>query len=302
MNTAVVTGANGFVGKAVCKALAAEGVKVYAVVRSGAKHLDGLEKTELISCNLNHYDSLSTKLKNCDAEVFYHFAWTGTAGPLRDDEKVQLANVQSTCDAVRAASEIGCSRFVFAASIMQYEVAEQMKNGLCGPGSIYSTAKLTADYMARAIAEKEGIQYLAGLISNIYGPGETSPRLINSTIRKLLKGEHVAFSPGNQLYDFIYVDDAASFFSAIGEKGRPGKTYYIGNKTPRPLKEFLLEVRDVVSPGCTLGLGELPFRGISLTYIEFDTKTAETELGVMPRVSFPEGIAKTRDWILEQGV
>ena len=47
------------------------------------------------------------------------------------------------------------------------------------------------------------------MISNIYGPGELSPRLVNTSIRKMLKGEHCAFSAGEQIYDFIYITDAA---------------------------------------------------------------------------------------------
>lgn len=83
--------------------------------------------------------------------------------------------------------------------------------------------------MARAIAGSLGIDYIRAVISNIYGAGEKSPRLINTTIRKLLNGEHCAFSAGEQLYDFIYVTDAAKMFAALGDSGKSNKTYYIGD-------------------------------------------------------------------------
>ena len=86
--------------------------------------------------------------------------------------------------------------------------------------------------MAHALAGQYGISYMAGLVTNVYGPGETSQRLINSSVRKLLAEKPTEFTSGNQMYDFIYISDAARYFHAIGEKGRKGGTYYIGSGIP----------------------------------------------------------------------
>ena len=170
-----------------------------------------------------------------------------------------------------------------------------------GINTLYSSAKVAADYMARTIAGSLGVEYLRAVISNIYGPGELSPRLVNTSIRKMLKGEHCAFSAGNQLYDFIYVDDAAKVFASIGEKGIPNRTYYIGSLEPKPLKNFLLQIRDCVDPSIEIGLGELPFNGVSLSYKEFDINAVKNDTGCIPEVSFQEGINRTIAWIKEMG-
>jgi nucleoside-diphosphate-sugar epimerase len=151
--------------------------------------------------------------------------------------------------------------------------------------------------MARTIAGSAGIDYIRAVISNIYGPGELSPRLINTSIRKMLNGEHCAFSAGNQLYDFIYIDDAAKTFFALGQDGRPNKTYYIGSLNPKPLKEFLLEMRDCVNPTIEIGLGELDFNGVSLSYTEFDINAVKNDTGYVPQVSFEKGIKATIAWV-----
>ena len=177
-------------------------------------------------------------------------------------------------------------------------MATEAKPGL---NTLYCSAKVAADYMARTIAGNLGVDYIRAVISNIYGPGELSPRLVNTSLRKLLNREHCAFSAGEQMYDFIYITDAAKTFVAIGEKGINNRTYYIGSQEPRPLKEFLLTLRDCVDPGIEIGLGELPFNGVSLTYKEFDINAVKKDTGFIPEISFKDGIEKTIAWIREIG-
>ena len=189
---------------------------------------------------------------------------------------------------------------VFASSIMEYEIEAVMATDATpGVNTLYSSAKVAADYMARTVAGDCGVDYIRAVISNIYGPGETSPRLINTSLRKMLNGEHCAFSAGEQIYDFIYVTDAAKTFAAIGDKGVSNRTYYIGSQNPRPLKEFLLEMRDCVDPEIEIGLGEIPFNGVSLTYNEFDVNAVRNDTGFVPEVSFAEGINNTIEWLRE---
>ena len=299
----IVTGANGFVGSAVCNQLLDEGYDVYAVLRNEASDISRLAvngRLHFLYCDMDHYKELPEKLYDRKYEGLYHFAWTGSAGPLRGDENVQLTNIRNSCDLIRICDKIDCKRFVFASSIMEYEInAAMAADGKIGINTIYSTAKMTADYMLRAIANSLEIDYIRGVISNIYGPGEKSPRLVNTSLRKLLTGEHCAFSAGKQLYDFIYISDAAKEFTAIGKKGINNHTYYIGSLNPKPLKEFLCEMRDQVDPKIEIGLGEIPFNGVSLSYKEFNVEAVKNDTGYVPETSFSEGIQKTIEWIKE---
>lgn len=305
MKKAIVTGANGFVGTAVCKELADQGVVVIAIVR----HPDGIISSiseikgiRIVYSDLSDFRRLSELIPDRDIDVLYHFAWVGSAGPLRGDADVQMKNVQYTCDTVKACADMGCKRFVFASSIMEYEIEATMATDATpGINTLYCSAKVAADYMARTIAGSLDVEYIRAVISNIYGPGELSPRLINTSIRKMLKGEHCAFSAGEQLYDFIYITDAAKTFVAIGDAGKSNRTYYIGSQEPRPLKEFLCELRDCIDPSIKIGLGDLPFNGVSLTYKEFDINAVKNDTGFVPTVSFTDGVKNTVDWIKEVG-
>lgn len=304
MKKVVVTGANGFIGSALCKELSSQGIQVIAVVRSKYACIDNIQDLpdiRIVYCELMNFKHLEEVIQDRDVDALYHLAWIGSAGFLRGDYQIQMDNAQYTCDTVRACAAMGCKRFVFASSIMEYEIEAFMKeNDTPGINTLYCSAKLAANYMARTIAGSLGISYIRTVISNIYGPGERNPRLINTSLRKLLQGEHCAFSAGSQIYDFIYITDAAKTFVAVAGKGIANRTYYIGSLSPRPLKDFLCEMRDQVNPNIKIGLGELPFTGVSLSYKEFDIEAVKNDTGFVPSVDFAQGIRNTIKWIQEQ--
>lgn len=305
MQKVIVTGATGFVGSAVCEELVRKNIEVIAIVRHPDKVISNITANEgirIVYCDLANFRKLAELIPDRDIDALYHFAWVGSAGALRGDSDVQMKNVQYTCDTVKACAEMGCKRFVFASSIMVFEIEATMAKDITPDiNTLYSSAKIAADYMSRTIAGSLGVGYIRAVISNIYGPGEYSSRLVNASIRKMLKGEHCAFSAGEQLYDFIYITDAAKAFVAIGEKGISNRTYYIGSHDPKPLREFLLELRDCIDPQIKIGFGELPFNGVSLTYKEFDMHAVKNDTDFVPEIGFKEGIKNTVAWIKEVG-
>ncbi len=301
MKKVIVTGANGFVGSAVCAELSLAGVEVIAVVRCPEENIDNIADCNgirIIYCDFSNFRNLASLIPDRDVDVLFHFAWVGSAGILRSDLDVQINNIKYSCDTVRACAEIGCKRIIFASSIMEFEIEAVMATEITpGINTLYSSAKLAADYLARTLAGDLGIDYIRAVISNIYGPGEISSRLIVSSLKKMISGERCSYSPGDQLYDFIYISDAAKAFVAIANMGLPNKTYYIGSLAPKPLKEFLIEMRDSFDPSIEIGLGDIPFNGISLTYKEFDVESVKKDTGFVPMVSFDEGIKNTIEWL-----
>ncbi len=293
---AIVTGANGFVGSAVVKELISSGYEVTAVVHGDHWRLDGLD-ADIIACSRDRISELESQVDGID--IFYDLAWDGSAGPKRADVRLQLDNAAWTVDAMNTAKAIGCSRFLHAGSIMEREVmAAAYSDGMRpGQGNIYGCGKATAHIMCRSVASQIGIDLAWPMITNAYGPGELSPRLVNSTLRKCIDGASPEFTAATQSYDFVYIDDVARAFRLIGERGMPFTDYLIGSSGAKPLREFLLEMRGAVAPELEFRFGSIPFTGVDLPLSAFDCSKTERDTGFRAQVSFAEGCRRTMEWL-----
>ena len=299
MENVIVTGANGFIGKTLVNALLE---KSYHVVALDIRFDDVLANDDRVTCvNVMNKEvaALAKEIPHQEYRCFFHLAWAGTSGPARADYTVQLNNVKLACDYIKLCSEIGCKRVVYASSINEMETYEYLQSDDIEPagGYIYGTGKLAAHLMGETVAKLNGIEFIPVIITNIYGVGEKSARMIYTSINKLVHKEHCSFTAGYQTYDFIYITDAINSIIAVAEKGKAFNRYYIGSGEPKPLREFLLEMRDIVDPEAELGLGDIPFKGVDISYDQFDLKKVERDTGYRNEVSFAEGIRMTAEYI-----
>lgn len=302
MKKTIVTGANGFVGSNVCKELCKQGVKVFAVVKDEQENIDNIKNLpdiQIIYCDLSNIITLESKISDRDIDVFYHFAWVGSAGPLRCDEEIQLQNALWTAQALRTADKMNCKKFVNAGSIMEKETYTAVYTQESTPALpyIYGAGKLSARSICKPIANSLNIDLCWAVITNAYGAGEFSPRFVNSTIRKILANEPLQFTSATQNYDFIYIDDVAKAFVAIGKYGKANKEYTIGSGNAKPLKEFILEMQQALSPNANLVFGDVPFTGVNMPLSAFDTTDTEIDCHFKPTISFAEGVKLTMEWI-----
>ena len=296
MKKAIVTGANGFVGGATLRELLHHGYEVWAVGHQD--HFSNVPEdpnVHKVSCDLEETKTLPEKIPTGEYDLFYHFAWAGSAGPARADTVLQLNNVQWTVDALRAAKELGCRRFVCAGSIVEHETmaAAYTQGNRPGMGYIYGSGKLAAHTMCMSVAANIGIELVWPEITNAYGIGERSPRLVNTTIQKCIRGEVPQFTAGTQNYDCVYIDDA---FRLIGEKGKPFHEYLIGSSSARPLRQFLEEMQQAIAPELTFAFGDVPFTGVDLPLAAFDCKETERDTGFRAQVGFADGCKRTMLW------
>ena len=304
MNKAIIVGGAGFVGSALTKELLTRELEVTVVVRPGfdAKkntRLAGLD-VKAAECDIADIHRLPDILAGEKFDLWYQFAWEGLFNETLLDHRIQISNIRYVMDAIETAKKLGCSKFIGAGSMTQYELRTiEGQTNAHDKHRVYKTAKLACEYMGRSVASKAGISFFWPLITNIFGEGEVSPRLINTMIRNLLSGKRQSLSEGKQIYDFIHVTDAARAFADIVEKGLDGKTYIIGSGKAKPLKEFLIELRDIVNPDAELGFGEMPFSGIYLPAEDYDISSLTNDTCFMPLLTFGEGIRRTKEWILD---
>jgi nucleoside-diphosphate-sugar epimerase len=302
MKKVIVTGANGFIGKTLVSALLKKG---YSIVALDVQFDDSLKENQNIYCiNVLNKDvhEIKDEIPEDNYCCFFHLAWMGTSGQARADYNVQLNNVKLACDYIELCAEIDCKRVVYASSINEMETYEYLQSDDSVPvgGYIYGTGKLAAHLMGETVAKLNGIEFIPVIITNIYGIGEKSARMIYSSIYKLLKKEHCSFTSGYQTYDFIYISDAINSIIAVAEKGIAFNRYYIGSGEPKQLREFLIEMKNIVDPEAKIGLGDIPFRGTNISYTQFKLKKVEEDTGYVNKVSYAQGIKMTAKWVKEE--
>lgn len=302
MKKVVVTGANGFVGAAVVKELVSCNIEVIALDLEGHNHnLPNSELVRFIPFSLEDSVRILDNINDSDIDSFFHLAWSGAAGGQRSDCYLQLKNALWAIDCLHVAKSLNCKRFILAGSIMEIETLRAVFNQSSKPGLgyIYGSGKLVSHTMCKTEAARLGIDFVYAMITNAYGPGEISPRLINSTIRKCIVNEVPKFTSGIQNYDFVYIDDVARAFYMIGQYGKPFCEYLIGSSNAKPLKDFLLEMKLAIAPDLNFVFGDIPFTGVNLSLEDFDCSNTEADTGFRAKISFSQGCIMTRDWLLK---
>lgn len=304
ISSAVITGPTGAIGTALCRLLSSEDVLIYAVCRPGSPRiaaLPGHENLAPVLCDASELDKLP-QLISGGADVFYHLAWADTIGPGRDNVTSQLRNIQYTVEAVRSAAALGCKLFIGAGSQAEYGRVDGIlrPDTPCFPENGYGAAKLCAGQMSRLECGKLGIDHIWARILSVYGPHDGPMTMITKTVQTLLLGEKPKLTKGDQLWDYLYAEDAAQALYRMAIGGRSGAVYPLGSGTVRPLREYVEVLRDAIDPSLPLGFGELPYSDRQVMQLQADISSLSRDTGFVPRVPFEEGIRHTIEWMRGQ--
>jgi dTDP-glucose 4,6-dehydratase len=174
------------------------------------------------------------------------------------------------------------------------------------PSSPYSASKAASDHLAKAWARTYDMPIIVSNCSNNYGPYHFPEKLIPLTILNALEGRHLpVYGRGENIRDWLYVDDHARALDMIVERGRTGETYNVGGRNER-------RNIDVVRSICAVLDIRLPSARPRESLIQFvpdrpghdaryaiDATKLETELGWRAHEDFESGIDKTVNWYLE---
>jgi dTDP-glucose 4,6-dehydratase len=174
------------------------------------------------------------------------------------------------------------------------------------PRSPYSASKASSDHLVRAWHHTYGLPTLITNCSNNYGPRQFPEKLIPLMILNALAGKPLPiYGKGENVRDWLYVDDHARALRTVFEHGRVGATYCIGGNSERTNIEVvnaLCAILDKIRPrpeGCYGDLktfvADRP--GHDLRYA-IDAASIERELGWRPREDFDSGLMKTVQWYL----
>lgn len=174
------------------------------------------------------------------------------------------------------------------------------------PRSPYSASKASSDHLVRAWAETYGLPVVLTNCSNNYGPFHFPEKLIPVVILSALAGKPIPiYGKGENVRDWLYVEDHADALLLVLEKGALGRSYNIGGENERSnleLVQTICTILDALKPASEPYADLIEFvsdrPGHDLRYAIDPTRIRE-ELGWRPSVTVEEGLEKTVRWYLE---
>ncbi len=178
------------------------------------------------------------------------------------------------------------------------------------PSSPYSASKASSDHLVRAWGRTYGLPILLTNCSNNYGPYHFPEKLIPLVILNALEGKELPiYGKGDQIRDWLFVEDHARALVKVLAKGSVGETYNIGGhneKTNLEVVEHICDLLDMKRPQHPVGITS--YRELICFVTDrpghdkryaVDATKIERELGWVPEESFESGIEKTVDWYLD---
>lgn len=175
------------------------------------------------------------------------------------------------------------------------------------PNSPYSASKAASDHLVRAWHRTYGLPILITNCSNNYGPRQHTEKLIPTIITKALKNENIPiYGDGNNIRDWIYVDDHNRAVLLILAKGKIGDTYLIGvnnEKNNNQIAHIICETLDKLSPAKNTYKNLITYvkdrKGHDRRYA-IDNSKITKELGFKAKYNFTKAIETTIKWYLAQ--
>ena len=290
----IITGATGAVGSAVVRRALIQGLGVTCIVHKGSKRLNNLPQNSnlhIVECDLQNYQTLSLD-KQYDA--FIHMSWEKTFGASRDDAEVQTRNIQYTLDAVQLAHRCGCSVFVGAGSQAEYgaQSVDLTPDLPVKPESGYGIAKFAAGKLSAMLCKNLGMRQCWVRILSVYGPNDGENSLISYLIREFKAGNSPQLTRCEQMWDYLYADDAADAILSVAEKGVDGKAYPLGSGKGRRLSEYVNDIRNAINPSIDVQFGDKEYYPHQPMHLVADISELESDTGWNPSVTFTQGVKK----------
>lgn len=276
MSGVLITGASGFVGSNLRNRLAAAQPVVTA-------RLEGLEQL-FEEHRFTHV---------------YHLAAAGVRAGEDGFEQTVECNTLRTYQLARLALRYGVKRFVYVGSGFEYRAQPRpiKESAALSASNLYGASKVAGWILLDYLCREEGLPLVTLRPFAIYGPGEHASKLIPYVSSSALRRQPMQLTGGEQVRDYIYIDDALDGLIAAGEcEGCIGRVYNLGagpeNAKPvRAIVEQILTLAGAPLSLCEFGKAERTRRDPA--YLVADPSRAGAELGWHAKVALQDGLIAT---------
>jgi nucleoside-diphosphate-sugar epimerase len=304
----LVTGAAGFIGSSLVRALLERGDEVRGIdnFATGRREnlADVLTRFDFQQVDILDLDALR---KVCDGidYVFHEAAIPSVPKSVMDPLGSNRANVDGTVNVLVAARDAGVKRVVYAASSSAYgDTPTLPKHEAMTPNPIspYAVAKLASEHYMISFFRCYGLETVCLRYFNIFGPRQDPSSPYSGVLAKfslqMLRGEQpTVFGDGEQSRDFNFIDNAVSanlLACAAPAAECAGRVFNVATGKRATLNETFALLKPLTGFAGTLKYG--PERGGDIKHSLADITLAQKHLGYKPLVTFEEGLRRTVEW------
>lgn len=292
----VVTGAAGFFGSRLLAQLQRHDVHALDVGTANRQRIEALAPhARFHACDVFDAATVDGVLREIRPEIAVHLAWYAVPGKYLSAPE-NLDHLKGAIDFARAAVGAGATRIVTAGTCFEYDTSFGLLREATPalPRSLYAATKLSMYETLRAASRQWNVAYAHLRFFYQYGPWEAPGRLVPAVVEPLLRGEEARVTSGEQVRDFLHVDDLARASALVAESSEEG-VINVASGVP-------IRVRDVVHAAARacgredlVRYGALPPRENDPPFICADVARLR-KLGFQPRFDLESGLRDTVSW------
>jgi UDP-glucose 4-epimerase len=306
---ALVTGAAGFIGSHLSKALTSRGLDVIgvdcftdfyprAIKEQNLAPLRAVPQFRFVEAALQTADLAS--ILDGVTHVFHLAAQAGVRKSWgREFLTYTSQNVDATQRLLEALKDRPIARLVYASSSSVYgdHVPMPMReNAVPQPVSPYGVTKLAAEHLCSLYHANYGLPAVSLRYFTVYGPGQRPDMGFHRFLRAAQTDQPITlYGDGEQTRDFTFVADTVAATIAAGDRGRPGAVYNIGGGSRVSINHVLTLIERVA--GRPVRINREPPQKGDMRDTFADTTLAKTELGFAPSKPLESGLAEEHDWL-----
>ena len=330
MRTVLVTGGAGFIGSAVCRHLVRGGRTrvinldklTYAGALSAVAEIAGSPHYRFVQGDIGDRALVARLLAEEQVDAVMHLAAESHVDRSIDGPAVFIeTNITGTFHLLevalahwRSLEGEAKARFRFhhistdeVFGDLPFDSSKFTEGSAYSPSSPYSASKAASDHLVRAWHHTFGLPVVLSNCSNNYGPHQFPEKLIPLTITRAAAGETLpVYGTGENVRDWLHVDDHARALEAVMERGDVGETYLIGGRAEHSNIAVVAKICDLLDERMPLADGKRRRTLIRLVTdrpghdrrYAIDPSRIERALGWRAQIGFSDGLRGTIDWYL----